>query len=77
MSDHNSPLTEAERTQYRSVIGQLSRVAGIARPDINFSVCKASSNRVRINISELHCEKLKKKLLVLGPLWPGLRNRIS
>ena len=30
MSDRNSPLTEAERTQYRSFVGQLNWVAGIS-----------------------------------------------
>ena len=43
MPDHNSLLTEAERTQYRSAVGQLNWVAGISRPDINFSVCEAST----------------------------------
>ena len=33
MSDHNSPLTEAERTQYRSAVGQLNWVAEISRPE--------------------------------------------
>ena len=30
MPDRNSPLTEAERTQYRSFVGQLNWVAGIS-----------------------------------------------
>ena len=38
MSDLNSSLTETERTQYKSVNGQLNWVAGISRPDISFSV---------------------------------------
>ena len=42
MSDCNSPLTKAERTQYRSAVGQLNWVACISRPDISFSVCEAS-----------------------------------
>ena len=38
MSDLNSSLTETERTQYKSVNGQLNWVAEISRPDISFSV---------------------------------------
>ena len=38
MSDLNSSLTETERTQYKSVNGQLNWVARISRPDISFSV---------------------------------------
>ena len=43
MSDHTNPLTEAERTQHRSAIGQVNWVAGISRPGISSSVCKAST----------------------------------
>ena len=43
MSDRNSTRTEAERTKYRSVAGQLNWVACISRPEISFSVCEAST----------------------------------
>ena len=43
ISNRNSPITEAETTQFKRPVGQLNRVAGISRPDISFSVCKAST----------------------------------
>lgn len=43
MSDRNSTRTEAQRTKYRSVAGQLNWVACISRPEISFSVCEAST----------------------------------
>ena len=43
MSDHNNPLTKAERTQHRSATGQVNWVAGISRPGISSSVCRAST----------------------------------
>ena len=46
MSDRNSPLTAAERLQYRSVVGQINWVAGISRPDTSFSVYEASTKTV-------------------------------
>ena len=54
MSDCNSPLTEAERTQYRSVIGQLNWVAGISRTDISFSVCEASTKFQNATVAKVY-----------------------
>ena len=38
-----SPVTEIERTDMRSTIGQLNWLAGITRPDLSFEVCQYSS----------------------------------
>ena len=54
MSDCNSPLTEAERTQHRSVIGQLNWVAGISRTDISFSVCEASTKFQNLTVANVY-----------------------
>ena len=54
MSDRNSPLTEAERTQYRSVVGQLNWVAGISRSDISFSVCEASTKFKNVTVADIY-----------------------
>ena len=44
MSNCNSPLKEAERTQYRSVVGQLNWVPRISRTD-QYKVQKCDSSR--------------------------------
>ena len=44
MSNRNSPLKEAERTQYRTVVDQLNWVAGISRTD-QYKVQKCDSSR--------------------------------
>ena len=54
MSDRNSPLTEAERTQYRSVVGQLNWVAGISRSDISFSVCEDSTKFKNVTVADIY-----------------------
>ena len=58
MSDSNSPLTEAERTQYRSVVGQLNWVAGISRSDISFSVCEASTKFKNVTVADIYVNKI-------------------
>ena len=54
MSDHNSLLTEAERTEYRSAIGKLNWVAVISKPDISFSVCKASTKFKNATVADAY-----------------------
>ena len=54
MSDRNSPLTKTERTQYKSAVGQLNWVAGISRPDISFSVCKASTKLKNATVADVY-----------------------
>ena len=54
MLDCNSPLTEAEITQYKSAVGQLHWVAEISRPDISFSVCKASTKFKNATVADLY-----------------------
>ena len=67
MSDHSSPLTEAERRQYRSAAGQLNRVDGISRPDISFclqgqyKVQKCNSSRcILCQQNYQKCKELQK-----------------
>ena len=54
MSDCNSLLTEAERTKYRTAIGQLNWVAGISRPDISFSVYKAHTKFSMLTVADVY-----------------------
>ena len=39
--DH-SPLLPSERSEFRSIVGQLNWLAGITRPDLSFDVCQLS-----------------------------------
>ena len=41
--ERHNPITEQERTLYRTAIGQLNWVTGISRPEISFDVCLAST----------------------------------
>ena len=46
-------VTDNERTQLRSAIGQLNWVSGMTRPDINFSVCALSTKVKSATIAQL------------------------
>ena len=39
--DH-SPLLSSERSEFRTIVGQLNWLAGITRPDLSFDVCQLS-----------------------------------
>ena len=68
MSDHNSPLTEAERTQYKSVVGQLNWVAGISRPEFlssSDSVCEATTKLKNVTVADMyHVNKIIRNLKI-------------
>ena len=38
------PVTDEERSNMRSAIGQLNWLAGMTRPDLSFEVCQFSSS---------------------------------
>ena len=42
-----------KKTSYRSAVGQLNWVAGIARPDISFSVCEASTKFKQATVADV------------------------
>ena len=54
MSHVNSPLTNAERTQYRSALGQLLWVPNISRQDISFHVCEASTKLKNATVADIY-----------------------
>ena len=54
MSDQNTTLTEAERTQYGRAVDQLNWIAGISRPDISYSVCKASTEFKNATVADVY-----------------------
>ena len=47
------PISDAERTQLRAIIGQLNWIAGMSRPDLSFDVCKLSSNIKKAKVSHM------------------------
>ena len=50
---NTEPVTEAERTQLRAVIGQLNWISGVSRPDLSFDVCQLSSNVKHAKVSDM------------------------
>ena len=50
---NTEPVTEAERTQLRAVIGQLNWISGVTRPDLSFDVCQLSSNVKHAKVSDM------------------------
>mgnify|MGYP001796156622 CR=1 FL=1 len=59
----NKPLSETERTSYRSVVGQLNWISGISRPDISFSVCEASTKFTSATVADIqYVNKIVRKV---------------
>ena len=53
MNNKNSDLSEAERCEFRSLVGQLNWVATQTRPDIAFDVCELSSIQKNATVADL------------------------
>ena len=59
---NNSLLSNEEKT-YRSAVGQLNWVAGISRPNISFSVCKATTKFTQATVVDvLYVNKIIKNV---------------
>ena len=53
MKQKQAPVTEVEKSNMRSVIGQLNWLSGITRPDLCFDVCQFSSKVKNAVVSDL------------------------
>ena len=53
LDERHNPITEQERTLYRTAISQLNWVTGISRPEISFDVCLASTKVKSATVSDM------------------------
>ena len=61
MKDQKSSLTPREK--YRSIVGQLNWVAGIAWPDIIFAVCESSTKFTHASVADtIYVNKVIRKV---------------
>ena len=51
--EKQSAITEAEKSEMRSVIGQLNWLSGITRPDLSFDVCQFSTKVANATVADL------------------------
>ena len=53
LNNKNSELTEKEKSEYRSIVGQLHWIATQTRPDIAFDACELSGSSSRATVSDI------------------------